>query len=161
MSITQPHNPAHESTLSRLGLFQLEPLVLQPARLVEVLCTMQLQDWPTSLVELGRLGVPRWVQALLLDLASDQITEAELVRAFVLHLTGLRSDQVRNAWRVWLTRNRLQSRLAQYPLSVEESLALMTLNNMAQQSLLSWQDWAGPWALAFNQANVARSGGME
>jgi hypothetical protein len=129
--------------MEALGFLHIEPISIRPARFVEVLCSMSILDWPKSFLELQRLGVPRAVNGLLLDLATDQVTEQELVRAFLVHISGLRTDQVRNPWRVWITKVRLSSHLETHPLSLEEKLAILTLNTLCRKNLESWAEWAG------------------
>jgi len=147
MSTSHATPSSVQNSLQALGLCAIEPISITPLRLVEVLSTMRLQDWPESLLELGRLGVPRAVQGLLLELASDTITEKELVRGFLIHLTSLRTDQVRNPWRVWIMKNRLITRLEKHPMTIEEKLVLLSLNSLCRQELSSWADWAGDWCL--------------
>lgn len=129
--------------MEALGFFQIEPISIKPVRFVELLCSMPISDWPKSFLELQRLGVPRAVNALLLDLATDQVTEFELVRAFLVHFSGLRADQVRSPWRVWITKIRLSDHLEIHPLSIQEKLAILTLNTLCRKNLDSWGDWAG------------------
>lgn len=126
-----------------LGFLHIEPISIKPARFVELLCSMPISDWPKSFLELQRLGVPRAVNALLLDLATDQVTEQELVRAFLVHFSALRTDQVRNPWRVWITKIRLMDHLESHPLSNQEKLAILTLNTLCRKNLDSWAEWAG------------------
>lgn len=148
MKISSCVENSHAKRMEALGFLQIEPICITPARFVEVICQMQLCDWPGSFLELQRLGVPRAVHALLLDLATESITEQELVRAFLVHVVSLRVDQLRYPWRGWLTQMRLRARLETQPLSPDEQLTVLSLNTLCSKNLESWADWAGEWRLA-------------
>lgn len=136
-----------DNPLSVGSMLTIEPIVVAPDRLVRVLQKLHRADWPVSLLELQRLGVPRYVTRWLMEFANDIITEQELVKAFVLHLINRSptsisgSDFLRRLW------SRETMVLNDPALSTEERLALHSINSLAGPLTESWLDLTGTDAL--------------
>lgn len=147
-TITINTESPNEATLAAQStMLTIEPIVLAPDRLIKVLRKMDAADFPNTLMELQRLGVPRYVGRWLMGFANDTITEKELVNAFARHLvnrtqsstTG--SDFLRRLW------SRESLVLNDPALTTDERLVLHSLNAIAGPVTDSWLDLTGAEAL--------------
>ncbi|MDX1667869.1 MAG: hypothetical protein R3194_00490 [Limnobacter sp.] len=130
--------------LARQDRLFIEPLVIHPLQFTQLLSKLQVNQRPVSMLELQRLGVPRFATRWLLSFANDTISEAELVRAFVLHLTS-RQEARKTAYELFKRFLPQANGVLNNPaLSMDERLVLHSLNMMAGPLTDSWFDLTGP-----------------
>lgn len=130
--------PDHSASFSGRPFF-IEPLITEPEPVARILRDIAPEDWPETLVELHRIGVPRFVTNWLLHVSGGSLEERQLVRtfcAFVVHRWPVKAGEW-SFWRAVLTGTRQHWQILS--LRGAEELLFDTLMNQSERRAESWE----------------------